>query len=179
MTSLKHFVKVSLIAAFAASSMGSSIASAQDGVSHPSPFSSLHGLRLQPNTTSAPTTTYSGTAQVTFNVTVKSAITTPILCLAEVYVSSYANGTTSTSYASNYYTEDATATASRTGNTATCTVNIPYQWSLYSNTYYAVYHEIYSKTADGTIVRSSTSAGIYGISLPKDGKIAQTINVTF
>ena len=71
------------------------------------------------------TTTHSGTVQVTFKIQVKSAAisaSTPIYCEVDVSASD-------ANYANSFY-ETAVATASRTGSTATCTVNVPYQWLM-------------------------------------------------
>ena len=113
MTGIKSIVRASLVAALAML-IGGGIASAQQ--SH-SPFNSPASIRLQFDSPATATTTRTGTIQVTINITVKSAISTPILCEAQVAASDadYANS----------YLETTTATASRGTTTATCTVNVP------------------------------------------------------
>ena len=69
-----------------------------------------------------------GNFLVTFNITVKSAIaaTTPIHCSVSATVVDASPGGV------NVITESATVSATRTGATARCTVNLPYSWVLQS-----------------------------------------------
>lgn len=166
----RHIVKTSLVAALASAFVGCGIASAQQ--SH-SPFANLHGSRLQlANPAATPPTTRTGTFQVTLNITVKSKITTPILCQIEVYESSWNGDTTNPAY--SYYSEQATATATGSGSAATCTVTIPYQWATYSNGAYSVGYNVYTASANGTILRSTQSGATTGIQIPPDGKVTAT-----
>jgi hypothetical protein len=138
----RHIVKTSLVAALASAFVGCGTASAQQ--SH-SPFNAA-GVKLQFNSTAAAaaSTTHTGTIQVTFNITIKSAIptSTPIYCEADLSASD--------SGYLDFYSEGATATAVRNGNTATCKASIPYQWVMAgSGGGYAVWYYIYAQPTNG------------------------------
>ena len=168
MTSTKGIVRASLVAALASMLMGGGTASAQQ--SH-SPFNSPASIRLQFDSPATATTTRTGTIQVTINITVKSAISTPILCQASVVASDATLAT--------QYIETATATASRGTTTATCTVNVPYQWVLGTGGGYAVWYDVYTTSSNGTSLRSTSRLTVTAGSFPANGQTApHTFNVT-
>jgi len=76
-------------------------------------------------TTTAPTT---GEYEVTFTITLKSAVPTggTVLCGTTIIVTAESLSTG----AASEYTENSYAVAKVSGTTATCTVNTPYSWLL-------------------------------------------------
>src|SRR5262249_31793241 len=74
------------------------------------------------------TATFAGKFVFKFTITVNATIasTAKIVCNAAAAVDDV-NGTSF-----NIFTEEASALATRSGTTATCTVNIPYSWKLAS-----------------------------------------------
>ncbi len=153
MTDLRYIAKASLVAAFAGVFVGCGAASAQQ--MSRSPFNPA-GVKLQFNNSAAAaaSTTHTGTIQVTFNISIKSAIptSTPIYCEADVSASD-------SGYLDSYY-ETATATASRNGSTATCTVKIPFGWVMTgTGGGYSVSYGVYSIPANGAV------SGMYGFGL--------------
>lgn len=81
--------------------------------------------KIVPDVTTPATT---GEFEVTFTITLKSAVPTggSVLCSTNFVVSSVSV----TTGAATTYTESAYAVAKVTGTTATCTVNTPYSWLL-------------------------------------------------
>jgi hypothetical protein len=73
--------------------------------------------------------TYTGTFKFVFTVKLVTPVASgeELICTADAGVDDY---NTSTDVYYNYYDEDAAAVAKVTGSTATCTVDIPYSWSL-------------------------------------------------
>jgi hypothetical protein len=69
-------------------------------------------------------TTYTGTIKLVFAITIKSTIPTSdtIKCFAGI--------TATDSTFTRDYLESASVSATRTGNAASCTVSVPYQWVL-------------------------------------------------
>ena len=78
--------------------------------------------------TTAATTTYSGTIEVTVNITLKTALPSGdvIACSVDAVASSESE-TTATSVA---YDDSAASLATVSGSSATCKVNIPFSWVL-------------------------------------------------
>lgn len=76
----------------------------------------------------AATTTFTGTIEVTVTITLKTALPTggQVACSVEADASS--SGTSG----EVGYVEDATKLATVSGSTATCKVNIPYSWLLFT-----------------------------------------------
>ncbi len=76
----------------------------------------------------AATTTYSGTIEVTVNITLKTALPSGdvIACSVDAVASSESE-TTATSVA---YDDSAASLATVSGSSATCKVNIPFSWVL-------------------------------------------------
>jgi hypothetical protein len=119
-----------------------------------------------------------GTVVVNFTITIKSAIptTTPIVCdvLATITEVSAAG--------LNLISDDSSVAATRTGNTAKCTVTIPYSWAV-SNPTTAKVSLLYNLTAvkttagvTGLLNRSSTGA-LGTLPIPANGTTTtQTVN---
>jgi hypothetical protein len=78
-------------------------------------------------TVSATTTTFAGKFIFSFTITVDATIssTAKIACSASATVEDNITGGNP-----NFILEEASALATRSGSTATCTVNIPYSWNL-------------------------------------------------
>jgi hypothetical protein len=93
----------------------------------------FHPLGHSPDLSENPaaTTTYSGTVEVTVTVTLKTAL--PKGDSVACSVGAIASSESETSpFASVAYDESATSVASVSGSTATCKVNIPYSWVLFT-----------------------------------------------
>jgi len=117
--------------------------------------------------------TYTGTLVMKFNITLKSGIPTDavINCTQNAIVSDPI-GT---------YSETKTYKATRTGNTATCSVSIPYSWVLssgdqqISQTYSVV---VYGTASSALVLREASSYGTY-VDMPANGGTStRTVNVT-
>ncbi len=146
----KRIVKASLLAALASTLAGGAAFAQQ---SHP-PFNPA-GVKLKFDNSVAPAAavTHTGTVQVTFTITIKSTIptSTPIYCTTNVVASD-------TGGLDNYF-EFATATALRTGNTATCKASIPFQWVMSAaGGGYSVQYDIYAQSTTSLSGMLSTSA---------------------
>jgi hypothetical protein len=133
---------IALVAAIALGTLGgSSIAHAQTtnaplqkkvfgfqdprtGVFHPLG----HGPDLSENP--AATTTYSGTIEVTVTITLKTALPKGDSVACSVDALAGSGSPASPLGVTVAYDESATSTASVSGSTATCKVNIPYSWVL-------------------------------------------------
>lgn len=115
---------------FAATSVLANSAGAQ-GLPAPGPVivAAPAAARQGPTATSTPVV-QSGILQLKVTITIVSAIptTTPILCQFSPSVS----GQNSTTSEMDWYQETGSVLATRTGNTATCTVRIPYTWTLHA-----------------------------------------------
>ena len=169
----RHIVIALLVASVCVGSAG--IAFAQQSRS---PFNP-NGVKLQFNNTAATatTTTHSGTIKVTFNIQIKSAAiptTVPIYCEADVSASD-------ANYVSSY-SETAVATASRNGSTATCTVNIPYQWLMETGGGYSVGYYVSALPKDVTSyllgLRSTSHQAMSGVPFPANGQVTPyTFNI--
>ncbi len=116
-----------------------------------------------------------GTITVNFTVTVKSAIpaSSPITCGISAIV------TEGSLAGVNIILEDATVAATRSGNTAKCTVTIPYSWTVLNPTTARLdlnYTLSASKAGTGIVSRSS-SGSIASIPVPASGATTtQTVN---
>lgn len=125
----------------------------------------------------AATTPQTGTITVNFTVTIRSAIpaNTPIQCGVSASVTEIAGlGVSITS-------ESATMVATRTGNSARCTVTIPYSWLLL-NPASAKLSLLYTvsagrATAAAGLVARSSSGTIASIPVPATGSTTtQSVN---
>jgi hypothetical protein len=117
--------------------------------------------------------TYTGTLVMKFNITLKSGIPTDavINCTQNAIVSD----------PSGTYSETKTYKATRTGNTATCSVSIPYSWVLssgdqqISQTYSVL---VYGTPGSSLVLREASAYGTY-IDMPANGGTStRTVNVT-
>lgn len=87
------------------------------GVFHPIPGASSDDAEAPP------ATTFTGTINLTITITVKTSGLTSFTCVASTSV---VDGTTSPTV----YGESDTVLATGSGSTRTCTLSIPYSWSL-------------------------------------------------
>jgi hypothetical protein len=91
----------------------------------------FHPLGRSADLTESPaaTTTYTGTIEVTVTITLKTALPSgdKVACNVGAVASSESEASPFTTIA---YDESAISTASVSGSTATCKVNIPYSWVL-------------------------------------------------
>jgi hypothetical protein len=115
--------------------------------------------------------TYAGTLTMKFNITLKSTIPADyqILCQQTATV----NDSVAT------YSESKTVVATRSGNTATCSVAIFYSWSLGSGD--QVVQQTYSVSTYGSGGIVQREAFVYGLSvnMPANGGAStRTFNVT-
>jgi hypothetical protein len=94
----------------------------------------------------AATTTYSGTIEVTATITLKTALPKGDLVACNVGATASSENETNPLLPTIYYDESATSTASVSGSTATCKVNIPYSWVLPSPS------TTVSDSLDGTLI---------------------------
>ena len=87
------------------------------------------GSSIDPSTLApAATTTYTGTIEATINITLKTALPKGdvIVCSVDAFADSEGAA------GSLDYEEDAASTAAVSGSTATCKVNIPFSWVLFT-----------------------------------------------
>jgi hypothetical protein len=125
---------------------------------------------------SAATTPTTGTYTINFTITVASSIpaTYDISCSSELEVTGDKVGTV---------VETASALATRSGSTATCTVTIPYSWNLETPTTDKLYVSYYlltpanGKTVNPAPVRTSHLDSPYTTGVPATGTTT-TVNVT-
>jgi hypothetical protein len=125
---------------------------------------------------SAATTPTTGTYTISFTITVASSIPTTddISCSSELEVTGDKVGTV---------VETASALATRSGSTATCTVTIPYSWNLETPTTDKLYVSYYLLTPANTTVvdpapaRTSHLDSPYTTGVPASGSTT-TVNVT-
>ena len=143
------------------------------------PFNAA-GVKLQFNNSAAAavSTTHTGTVQVTFNITIKSAIptSTPIYCSTNISASD--------SGYSDYYSEAATAIAVHNGNTATCKASIPFQWVMTgTGRRYAVWYDIYAQPTNSNALylsglRTSSHQPVSAAPFPTNGQtVTHSYNV--
>jgi hypothetical protein len=119
-----------------------------------------------------------GTIVVNFNITIKSVIpsTSPVNCEVSAGVTEISGAGV------NLISESAFVAATHTGNTAKCTVTIPYSWVLLNPTAATVsigYGVSASKTpAPSTGLQSRSSSGVVAnIPVPANGSTStQTVN---
>ena len=125
----------------------------------------LHTGLFQPrirNTQPEATSTYSGTFDVTISITLVTSIPTtqPIGCSAEI------SGTDAT-YAQ--HDEQANVVATRSGSTATCTLAVPYSWSLGTTPTYTFGYTVTTAASSGTPSRTSSVYSETGATVPAKG----------
>ncbi len=119
-----------------------------------------------------------GTLVVNFTITIKSAIatTSPIVCDVTASI------TEVSATGLNFISEDASVAATRTGNTAKCTVTIPYSWVLLNSTTAKVglnYNLAAVKTTAGStgLLSRSSTGGLATLAIPANGATTtQTVN---
>lgn len=116
--------------------------------------------------------TYSGTLIMKFNITLKSGIP------ADYQITCTQNASVSDSVAT--YSETKTVVATRSGNTATCSVAIYYSWSLSSGD--QVVSQSYSigtyGSGSGLVLRDASAYSLF-VDMPANGgSSARTFNVT-
>jgi hypothetical protein len=106
-------------------------------------------------------TTYSGTINVKLSITIQSALsdTQVLVCSADV---------SAEDPAFNLYEETASVTATRSGATATCTMTIPYLWSLGSGATFLPGYSVFA-TSKSLVLRSTTSAPQTALKVPAAG----------
>jgi len=114
-----------------------------------------------------------GTLIINLTITIKSAIpaASPISCNISATVMDISSA------GANVIMETASVNGTRTGNTAKCTVKIPYSWTVF-NLASATMDLSYSVSGGkaGGLMRSS-SGGIASIPVPADGSTTtQTVN---
>jgi hypothetical protein len=141
----------------------------------------FHSLNhVVPEATTAPLT---GTFEVTFTITLKTAVPTggSVLCTTDFIASQ----TSETTGASTDYDEEADSVAKVTGTTATCTVNTPYSWVFGPKTSTEIEtlggsYTISILPAPSTTInyasvygRSSTSEFVNATTLPATGAITK------
>jgi len=117
-----------------------------------------------------------GTIVVNFTITIKSVIpaTTPIACSVEATVTEVsASGV-------NIISDGATVAATRTGNTAKCTVTIPYSWMVSNSAAARLglgYNLVASKPGTTGLLSRSSIGTIANIPVPANGATTtQTVN---
>ena len=85
----------------------------------------FHSLaQMTPQDEEPATSTFAGKFVFNFTITISSTIST------SVKIACAANATLEDVATTNFILESAEVTATRSGSTATCTVNIPYSWKL-------------------------------------------------
>jgi hypothetical protein len=122
-----------------------------------------------------------GTITVNFTITIKSGVpsTSPISC------SVLASVTDISTAGINIISETATVTATRTGNTAKCTVTIPYSWQVLTpaTTKVSLAYNINATkgTAAATdLLLRSSNGSIASIPIPANGSTTtQVVNAVF
>jgi hypothetical protein len=128
-----------------------------------------------------PATTFSGKFVFNFTITVDATIasTAKIECLATALVEDNVTGGSP-----NIITEEAAVVATRSGTTATCTVNIPYSWSLVTgstdkvNLGYTIQAPSEVAATAALPARISSQQNFASISIPT-GTTTETITATF
>jgi hypothetical protein len=92
-----------------------------------SPSGTFRPLSRTPRSAAGPSTTITGKLVLNLTITVASSIptSTPILCELQANV----QGSDTTSFIDDIY-ETAVTAAARSGRQATCTVTLPYEWTL-------------------------------------------------
>jgi len=117
-------------------------------------------------------TKYTGTFDVTVNVTGASAFPSAQAITCDVTISAIdENG--------DSYSEDATANATRNGNAATCTMTVTYAWALAAPATYSYSSTVSTFATSGAPSRSSFAFPVVNTAVPAAGKTtALTIAVT-
>jgi hypothetical protein len=121
-------------------------------------------------------TPQTGTVVVNFTITIKSVIpaTTPIACSVEATV------TEVSAAGVNIISDGATVAATRTGNTAKCTVTIPYSWMVSNSATARLglnYNLVASKPGTTGLLSRSSIGTIANIPVPANGATTtQTVN---
>lgn len=124
----------------------------------------------------AATNPQTGTVVVNFTITIKSVFpaTSPISCDVGAIVTDISGADI------NVITESGTAAATRTGNTAKCTVTIPYSWAVSNPTTARLsltYALSMSKTGTTGLLIRGSSGGIASLPVPANGATTtQTVN---
>jgi hypothetical protein len=118
----------------------------------------------------AATVTHSGTFDITLNITIKSTIPTTqaLQCLTLVTASD-------SSVAHNYY-ETSGIAATRTGDTATCTMTVPYSWKMGTGGGYTAGYTVSAISSNGNIIRQTESVPTAATAFPANGA---TTNLTY
>ena len=139
-------------------------ASAQQSGAHAgaAPWAVQAAAAVDPNVAVA---TYTGTFFLSFTIAVKSSIPTnfPIQCSATMTVTDIANGA--------FYSESKAGVATRTGNTATCSLTVPYAWSLSSGSLQVATNYMVSATSTGgsSFVSRFSSGALPSVTVPVNG----------
>jgi hypothetical protein len=109
------------------------------------------------------TVTHSGTFVITLNITIRSMIPTTqtLWCSAQVDGSD-------TAFTHNY-DEISGIAATRTGDTATCTVTVPYSWKMGTGGGYTAGYSISAAPANGNIIRFTTYIPEGATAFPANG----------
>jgi hypothetical protein len=137
----------------------------------------FHSLaQMTPQDEEPATSTFAGKFVFNFTITISSTIST------SVKIACAANATLEDVATTNFILESAEVTATRSGSTATCTVNIPYSWKLGSaptDRVTLTYQITAPVEATGTaVLPSRTSQQTVGvISVPANG-VTTTETVT-
>ena len=133
--------------------------------------------KVAPDATITPTT---GTVELTLTITLKTALPKggSIICEADLNATSVNLSTD----AGGLWTEEAYATATVNGSTATCTVNVPYSWAIPASSstvensvtgdYLVEMNNASTGTAGGTAVPTGTVR--YSLGTFLDGAIPAT-----
>ncbi len=126
---------------------------------------------------SAAATSETGTFVVNFTITIKSVI--PATALINCGVTAIVTDVSGAGV--NIITDDANVAATRTGNTAKCTVTIPYSWAVLNPAVATVslgYNLTAAKaTATTGLLSRSSSGGIANLPVPANGSTTtQSVN---
>jgi hypothetical protein len=135
----KH--SIALVAVFALVILGGSVLALAQTANRPSGaktfgFQDSKGIFHPVGTTpeiadaAAATTTYSGTIEVTVTITLKTALPKGGTIACTVGATAISENETATENVA--FTEGASSIATVSGSTATCKVNIPYSWVLFT-----------------------------------------------
>ena len=128
-------------------------------------------------------TTFTGKFVFKFTITVDATIaaTAKIACSASAAVDDNLTGG-----APSFISEAAVALATRSGSTATCTVNIPYSWNLTTASTdtvtlgYSIIAPIEVAVVTGALPSRTSSANLASIKVPANGATTtETITATF
>lgn len=128
-----------------------------------SPAVSKLTTQASPDVASTASAVYSGR----FTVIITVRILSPITAVEAITCS----GTVAAVDASgnNVYTENSQVIAARNGNAASCTLSIPYSWSLPSGSTYTAGYTVSATNGSSAVVRSSQFSTKAGTALPANG----------